>query len=104
MNESDSSGLILVKIPVKSASVHEFFMGPLINDPAVFHHDDLVCECEDPEAVRHDDDGSVLVENGKRSGFIMIPEERLEEEEQKLLQRLLDEKVEVKEVDWKKVH
>lgn len=48
--------------------------------------------------------GLFLVENGKRSGFIMIPEERLEEEEQGLLQRLLDEKVEVKEVDWKKVH
>lgn len=48
--------------------------------------------------------GLFLVENGKNSGFVMIPEETLQGEERSMLNQLLEEKVTEKEVNWKKVH
>lgn len=48
--------------------------------------------------------GMFLIENGKRCGFIMIPEATLTEEEQVLLQKFLEENVTEKEINWKKVH
>lgn len=48
--------------------------------------------------------GLFLVEKGKNSGFIMIPESTLREEEHSMLHYLLEEKVTEKEVNWKLLH
>ena len=48
--------------------------------------------------------GLFLVEHGKSAGFIMIPEETLEENECIMLHGLLEQYVKEKDVDWKKLY
>ena len=57
--------LAVVQFLVEPALGHEAFVGPLFDDPAVFHHQDPVCIADGGKPVCHDETGPSFHELGK---------------------------------------